>query len=332
MTIYQLILKVPGCVLCMKTNKRFIGVIILLLISLLIFSVVILFYGINFKNAKVGLIILNIRRNQLLGSIAVGAGLATVGTILQTYFSNNLASPHTLGVISLSGVGAALSIVFGLSTIYQFGFALGGALLIFLLISSSKMKHTSIIFIGIFLNFVGDSLIMWIKYLYAKIEDYASIDYWFWGSLEKITDNSLWLLLLMCVPIIILISYSSNFLDLISQGIEHQKKISFNIKSYKQNERVLILMSSIIIAISTMSTGKIGFIGLMAPHISKRLLKGLDHKKIMIVTALVGANILTLSLLLQIFLKIVGVGKFPIGLLLSIPGVIVFFYILRGKK
>ncbi|MGL1892001.1 MAG: iron ABC transporter permease [Spirochaetaceae bacterium] len=316
----------------MNKNIRFLTIISILIVTLLVFSFIVLFMGINFENQKVAAIIFGIRKKQLLGAISIGGGLAIAGTVLQTYFNNSLASPHTLGIISLSGVGAALSIVFGLSTVYQFGFALGGALLLFILISYSKMKHSNIIFIGIFLNFVGDSLIMWIKYLFAKIEDYASIDYWFWGSLEKITSKSQWWLLILIIPILVIIFKSSNFLDLISQGIEHQKNISFDRKRFNIHERVLILMTAIIVAISTITTGKIGFIGLMAPHIAKKIGYGFEHKKLLIISLLVGANILTISLFLQILLKNIELGKFPIGLLLSIPGIITFFYILRGNN
>ena len=321
-----------GYVLYMNNNRRYAIIIAALSVLLIISAVFVLIFGVNFDNPKISSIIFNIRKNQLLGAVSIGAGLAVAGTVLQTYFNNSLASPHTLGVIALSGVGAVVSIVFGLSAVYQFGFAFGGALVLFLLISFSRMQHSNIIFIGIFLNFMGDSLIMWIKYLYAKIEDYASIDYWFWGSLEKIDNSSLWWLLLLCLPIIILILKSSNFLDLISQGIDHHKGISYNIKLYKKNERIMILMTSGIVAISTMTTGKIGFIGLMAPHIAKKIGRGLEHKKLLVVSLLIGANILTMSLLMQIILKHNGIGKFPIGLLLSIPGIITFFYILRGNR
>jgi len=254
----------------MKNSYKFITLILILLIILCLFSILVIHYGINFENKHVADIILGIRIKQLCGAIAVGGSLAITGTVLQTYFNNSLASPHILGIISLSGVGAALSIVFGLSFVYQFGFALGGSLLFFILMSYSNIKHSNIIFIVIFLNFVGDSLIMWIKYLFARIEDYASIDYWFWGSLEKITSNTQWWLLALIIPVLTIIFKSSNFLDLISQGIEHQKNISFNTKIFIFHERLLIFMTSIIVAISTITTGKIGFIGLMAPHISKK--------------------------------------------------------------
>jgi ABC-type Fe3+-siderophore transport system permease subunit len=316
----------------MNNNKKFTYIFVKSSSILLIFSFIILNIGINFDNQKLSAILLGIRTNQLLGAIFIGSGLAIVGTVLQTYFNNSLASPHTLGLISLAGVGAAISIIFHLSKIYQFGFAFGGALILFLLISFSKIKDTNIIFIGIFLNFLGDSLIMWIKYLYAKIEDYASIDYWFWGSLEKITDTSLWWILVLIVPMVAIIIRSSTFLDLISQGMELQKNMSSNLYLFKRHEKSMILMSSIIIAIATITTGKIGFIGLMAPHISKKVGYGFEHKRMLIISALIGANILVISLFLQILLKNVGIGKFPIGLILSLPGVMTLFYILRGKQ
>lgn len=320
-----------GYVLYMTNNRKFLIITSMSILLLTVCSLCVLLYGIDLSSPTLALIIRRIRLNQLIAAISVGGGLAVAGILLQTYFNNNLASPHTLGVISLSGVGAAVSIVFGLSSIYQFGFAFSGALVFFLLLSFSNLKTSNVIFIGVFLNFVGDSLIMWIKYLFAKIEDYASIDYWFWGSLEKVTTNSLLWLVVLIVTSAIILKYS-NFLDLISQGIEHQKSVSFDLKLYKRNERGIIIFTSIIVAIAAITTGKIGFIGLMAPHIAKKIGNGLNHFRLLMISFLIGSNILTLSLILQIYLKKNGVGKLPIGLILSIPGIITFFYILKGRK
>lgn len=316
----------------MNRDNHFLFLILTLVGILILFSFLVVNFQVNYQNIKVGEIIYRMRENQLLAAITVGGGLAVTGAVLQTYFNNSLASPHTLGIISLSGVGAALSIVFGLSAIYQFSFAFIGALLLFFILSYSKLKHSNIIFIGIFLNFIGESLVMWIKYLYARIEDYAAIDYWFWGSLEKVSGNALWWLLMLSICVLVIILKSSTFLDLISQGMDHHKNISFNKKVFKNHERILILMTSSIIAIATITTGKIGFIGLMAPHLAKRIAFEFNHTKLLIISFLVGANILTISLFMQILLKHIEVGKFPIGLLLSVPGIITFFYILKGRK
>ena len=315
-------------------NKYHIGLTIKILI-LIIFSGLILSYGIDFSmKKKYYLVMLTLRFNQLLGSLFVGGGLATCGLILQSYFNNKLASPQTLGIINMSGVGAALSIALGFNSFWQIGFSLIGALIIFLVIPLFKMPQNGVIFLGIFLNFLGDSIIMWIKALFANAEDYVTIDYWFWGSLNKVTNFNRFYFIIIIIAVIILI-YKSSFLDLLSQGVDHVKNITINEKTYKFNEKIILLMIGLIITIATLTTGKIGFIGLIAPHLTKKIYNGMSHNKMIILTFLTGSCILTIALFTQILLEKLMFGTFLIGLIISIPGVIIIPFILiniRGGK
>lgn len=313
-------------------EKKFTLHVIVVTVILTVVSYLCLSWGVDTSVKKIASYLFIYRRNQVIAAIMVGAGLSVVGLVLQSYFNNKLASPNTLGIVSFSGVGAALAIVLGLATYWSFIFAFGAVLLLLWLVSHF-LKHgqSNVLLIGILFNLIAESLIMIIKHFFAALDDFVTIDYWFWGSLEKVTGQTIWwyIPLALCIAMIM---RSSFFLDMLSQGLSLVKNLTSSPKNFKRNEWIVILSSSIIVAICAVTTGRIGYIGLIAPHACKKIFRGIPHRKMLILTILYGALFITVALFLQIVLKRMGVGKFPISMILALPGVIfIFITLAKGR-
>ena len=145
------------------------------------------------------------RLPRLLASVLVGAALSVAGLTYQDIFSNQMASPDILGVSAGAGVGASISIYFGLSFV---GIGLcafvGGVLAVFLTVASSQLfgkkdrSSASLILAGIVVGGLMNSLLGLFKYL-SNDSQLASITFWLLGGFYNTTYSQL----IVLAPVII---------------------------------------------------------------------------------------------------------------------------------
>ncbi len=203
----------------------------------------------------------------------VGVGLSVSGLLYQETFRNKLVSPDLLGVSTGASVGAALAIVIGLSSalISVFAFFVG-LFTVFATVMIAKLfrngSSTILLLSGIIVGGFMTAILSMIKYFSDDITTLASITYWLMGSFESADMSRNFILIgvvSVCIVIILLISHPIN---LVNQGKDEAQTKGINYTFYRG---LIIVLSTILTAISVCFCGTISWIGLVIPHIVRLL-------------------------------------------------------------
>lgn len=276
-------------------------------------------------------ILWEIRLPMAIMAVNVGIALGISGACMQTILNNYLASPYTLGVSAGAGCGAAFAVITGLFSETIFSeyitsiFAILVALIVSLLICVlSKINHFSkhsMILSGISMMFLFQSIQAFLQFI-ADSDVMQNIVFWNLGSLEKSTWSKVYIITavnILVIPLIIKEAWSLTSLKL---GDIEAKVIGINVEKVRIKCYIFI---SIITAVSVSFVGSIGFIGIAAPHIARKLV-GDDQRYYLVVSGIVGAIMLSIATILS---KLVIPGiVFPIGIITSIIGVPFFLFII----
>ncbi len=275
-------------------------------------------------------IIVDIRIPRILSAVIIGSSLAVAGTTFQSMFVNPLVSPGILGVLAGASFGAALGMVFGLSWFYiqtltfLFGFI---AVLIAIFISLIFNVKNMILLVlgGVISSSLFTSLLSILKYSADPNDTLPAIVYWLMGSLAFSDKNSVFLLFIpMLIGIIILI-FSSKYLNALSLGDEEAKSLGVNVVFIKT---IAIFFATLISAMTVVLAGVIGWVGLIIPHIC-RMLFGADNKIVIPSSAIVGAIFLLVA---DNFSRTLFEHEIPLGILTSLVGIPIFIIVLKNAK
>ncbi len=280
------------------------------------------------------MIVRDIRLPISLMTLAVGACLGIGGCEIQTILKNPIASPYTLGITNAAAFGAALGLILNANvlnvpesimvTANAFAFALLASVCVYAFSSRQGAgKHTIVLF-GIALNFLFSALTMVLQYI-SDDEDLKSLVFWNMGSMLKTTWNK-YLIVLVALIFCFVVLYR-NAWKLTAMTLNDAKARSLGVDTQKVR-RMVIILTSVLTAFAVCFVGSVGFIGVIAPHIS-RYLVGEDQRFFMPLSGLVGAVVVSLSFVIS---KIIIPGVvLPIGLVTAIVGVPVFLTIIFNK-
>ena len=318
----------------MNKNKK---ILILGLISLLVCAID-LFIGVGelvprdllSLNDLQRTILFKIRMPEMATALIVGMILGLAGACMQTILDNPLASPFTLGVSSAAGFGASLFLLLGISiNLIAFG-AIGFALIAIIfvyIISRRNFAHTSsMILAGIAVKFFFDSLTSLMQYI-STDETLSSIVFWLFGSVSNTNPKQIAILFASFILTFILIIKDSHKLTSLRFGEDRAKSLGVDVKRVKIKTFMIV---SILSSIGVSFAGVIGFIGVIAPHLARKIL-GEDQRYYLIGSSLIGAILLVFSSGLS---KIVKPGAIlPIGIIASLVGLpLIFIFFFGGKN
>ena len=280
------------------------------------------------------MIVKQVRMPMALMAVVVGASLGIGGCEIQSILRNPIASPYTLGITSAASFGAAMGLLLNSNVFFlpdtlavtgnAFFFTVLVSLGIYVFSFQKRINKTAIILFGIALNFLFSSLTMILQYI-AEEDKLQSLIFWTFGSLLKTTWNKFyfvfWVLLFTSIVLY------RNAWKLTAMTLDDNKARSIGVP-VQQLRRRAILIVSLLSAVSVSFVGTIGFVGLVAPHISRQFV-GEDQRFFMPLSALLGAVILSCSFLLS---KLIIPGVIlPIGLVTSVIGIPFFIAIIFGK-
>ena len=285
--------------------------------------------------ATTAVIIWDFRLPYAVMAVVVGMALGLAGAEMQTILNNPLASPFTLGISSAAAFGASLAIVLdlglpGLSAEWVVGanafvFAILSALLLDALARWGAMSGAGMVLVGIALVFSFNALVSLMQFI-ASAEDLQNLVFWTMGSLSRATWPKVGGMLLAIALILPLTLRDAWKLTALRLG--EDRALSFGI-DVKRLRLVSLLRISFLAALAVSMVGTISFIGLIAPHIARRLF-GEDHRYYLPGSALVGAMILSLA---SIASKNIASGTIvTVGIITSLVGVPFFVSVVMRRK
>lgn len=284
---------------------------------------------------RMKVIVWDIRMPVALMALVVGASLSIAGTQMQSILNNPLASPFTLGISAGAGFGAALALAFGVALfpfavdyiipVNAFLMAMLTALAIYALSLRRGVTSETIILLGIALVFIFNALMSLIQF-FASQQAVAAVVFWTMGSLTKATWPKLAIAsaaLALSLPLLARRGWAPT-----AMRLGDAKAESMGVRPGRVRLEVLMIVS-LLAAISVSFVGTIGFVGLVGPHIA-RMLVGEDQRFLLPGAALSGALILSVGSVLS---KMAIPGTvIPIGIVTAIVGIPFFLYLILSRR
>ncbi len=272
----------------------------------------------------------NLRLPRALVTLAVGAGLAASGTVMQALFRNPLASPDLLGVSSGGALGAvlALSLGWGASNLFAVPLcALFGAFFAVLLVLALAKQGAGVerlLLCGVALTALLGAGTSFVLSLNAdQFGRVGSMIFWLLGGLEDRTWEHVVMagpgILLGCILLVPL----ARPMDLLALGEGGAQSLGVDVKRLRWK---LVALATVLTALATAVAGLIGFVGLIVPHLL-RLLVGPGHKRLLPLSMLGGASfLLACDLLTRL-----APGQLRVGVVSALVGGPFFLWLLRRK-
>ena len=342
-----------------RQHKKNTTVLIVMLLAVLALTLVCLFVGSSSMTVRQALetlfgggtngqrrIIWNIRLPRVLAAIIAGAGLGVSGLVMQTTLSNSMAAPSTLGVSNAAVFGANLSIIaFAggfLSTgnnlqnfdvganpyatsVLAFVFSTASVLLILGLCTVRSFSPNVVVLSGIAIGSVWTAATTILQF-YATDVGLSAAVVWSFGDLGRAsyrTDAIMAVVVLVGFIFFRLMAWRYNAL---LSGEATAKTMGVNVESLRFWS---LLLASLITAACVSFLGVIGFVGVICPHVTKKLL-GQDHRITVPVSCLTGSLLLLLADTLS---RSIGSGSaLPVGAITSLLGAPFFIAIIFGRK
>jgi len=271
-----------------------------------------------------------VRLPRILAAMLIGAGLSISGAALQGLFRNPLIDPSLIGVTAGAGFGGTLAILLigGGYPVVAAAFAFGiGSLLAVKGLASVKGRTSTLALVlaGVIVTAFFESAISIVKLLADPHQKLPAITYWLMGSIAATSYRDLLLMALAIVPpsiVIFLLRYQINILSL---GEDKARALGSPIETVQWTVFIAV---SFISAGVVATSGIVGWVGLVIPHIARTLV-GPDHGRLLPVSALIGAIYL---LLVDDIARTATVAELPIGIITALIGVPVFALILRRTQ
>jgi iron complex transport system permease protein len=280
-----------------------------------------------------------------LGAV-VGAALSIAGASLQGLLQNPLADPYLVGVSAGAAVGASIAVILGWS---EAVYGLGAALLAFavalitiaivyrLSLRRGRVRLEAFLLAGVVIGSFMWALVTLVMSI-AKPLDLQAVVSWLMGHLDA--PASRWPMITVTAMVAaggIAIYAFARDLNLLALGEEPAKQLGVDVELLK---KVVIALASLVTAAAVSVSGIIAFVGLMVPHIVRRLV-GPDHRVLLPASALFGAGFLMLAdgcargvlpwLNRGIPALHVPVGEIPVGVVTSLLGAPFFCYLLWAR-
>lgn len=339
-------------------NKRSITVMMAITIAAVLMSFICLFVGsshMSLSDCMAALvkngtannirIIWNIRIPRVLAAIIAGAGLSVSGLIMQTTLNNSMASPSTLGVSNAAVFGANLSIIafaggflstgnnvanYALganpyaTSVMAFLFSVTSILLILGLCKIRAFSPNVVVLAGIAIGSLWTAVTTILQF-YATDVGLSAAVIWNFGDLGRATyrtDAVMLAVVFSGLAFFMLMSWNYNAL---LSGEATAKSMGVNVDLLRFSS---LLLASMITAVCVSFLGVIGFVGIICPHVTKRLL-GQDHRFSIPVSAVSGSLLLIIADTLS---RSIGNGSaLPVGAITSLLGAPFFLAIIFSK-
>lgn len=275
-------------------------------------------------------IIIHSRLPRAVGALLIGAFLAISGALMQGMTRNYLASPSIMGVSDGSAFAITLCMVFMPDSnsmemiLYSF---IGSALSIVIVFGLASLLPGGLspVRMAILGTIIGTFLSSLSAAMAAYFQISQNISFWYNARLHQLNPELIKLAIPFAVIGIVLAIWLSKSITVLSLGEEIALSLGQKTKLIKFATMLTVV---ILTGISVALAGKIGFVGLIVPHIV-RFLTGVNYRWIIPCSGIVGALFLALCDVVSRFLNYPY--EMPIGVVTSLLGVPFFLYLIRSR-
>ncbi len=291
------------------------------------------------------IIVWNIRLPQTLTAFITGAGLAISGAAMQSILRNPLGSPFTLGISHAAAFGAAFSVmILGsgimtssgadtinitspfITTISAFSSSLLAAAII---VGISRLRGATpeiMILTGVALGAFFTAATMFLQF-FADDVQLAAMVFWTFGDTARASYRELGIITIFTVTISIYFFANSWNYNAIDAGDETARALGIPLDRIRM---IGMLLASLLTAAIISYLGIIGFVGLVVPHMVRRII-GADHRFLLPASFLGGGLLLLISDTVARLIMLPHI--LPVSVLTAFLGAPIFLYlILKGYK
>lgn len=270
-----------------------------------------------------------VRLPRTAAAVLAGAALGVAGALIQSVLNNAMASPNVIGVNAGAGLGALLaaSLVPGAAALLPgaaFAGALAAALFIWMLAAVAGLSRTTLILAGVTVSSILTACMNTLKLLFpdAAVGSTAFL----LGTLSGVTTAQVQRALPWLAAGFVLAALLAADLNVLQLGEDMAAGLGLPVARV----RFAALLTAALLAGAAVSfAGLLGFVGLLAPHIARRLVGG-DNRRLLPVTALASAD---LMLLCDVAARVLFAPfELPVGVLLSLVGGPFFLFLLLRRK
>ena len=273
-------------------------------------------------------LIFNLRLPRILAAILLGAALSGAGAVMQMIFRNPLVEPAFLGVSHGAAFGAGIAIVFaGGSPVAIQGCAAGFAFLGLLCsyVLAQRLRYGGwilrLILSGIAVSALFSSGLGLLKSMADPLRQLPELTFWLMGGLWAVGWRDVAHMLPLAAPALFVVWLMRWRVSLLSLGDE----TAFSLGVAAGRERALILGAAVAAVAAVVSVaGIVGWIGLLVPHVARRIV-GTDARKSIPASMLLGG---LFSLLCDDLARTATAGEIPLGIFTSLFGAALFLMLM----
>lgn len=283
-------------------------------------------------------IVWQLRLPRVLGVVAIGAGLACAGAVLQSLTRNDLADPFLLGISSGAAVGAVTVIVLGVSfaglvgsaavTFSAFVGALG-ALVLVLAIATARggdLPPARTVLAGVAVGYIGSSYASLLTIMEGDDHAAKRVLAWTLGSAAGLRWGSAVFLAIVALLALLVFVLLGPHLDAFAFGEDAARALGIRVERLRW---LLFVVTALMTAAMVAFAGAIGFVGLVVPHIVRGVV-GPGHRALLPLAALVGAALLLWADTLA--RSVVTGQEIPLGVVTAVIGTPFFVWLLRRRR
>ncbi len=271
------------------------------------------------------LILYQLRLPRALGALLAGSGLALSGLLLQKATSNGLAGPNIIGVNAGAGLGVALTLFLAPAAFYVLPVAafIGAFLTTLLIVGVANRLHrssTAVVLAGVAISALLNAVISFISLLEPDLLD--SYNHFSIGGVSGVQLRELLLpglLILLCA---VVARWLARPLNSLSLGDPVAASLGVRVKATRT---LCLILASASAAAAVSVAGLLGFVGLIVPHMARRIAPGAFRTQVALCLLLGGILVVAADLLGRVLL---APTELPVGILTALLGVPFFFYLL----
>lgn len=273
-------------------------------------------------------ILFDIRLPRILLGAAVGASLAAAGAGYQSLLRNPLAEPYLLGISNGAAVGTMIALVFfgahaWSRPIMAFAGALMSTLVVYRLARGrAGATPEKLILSGVIVTTFLSSAIVFITNLMDATRIRA-FTFWLLGDLSGTTGELLLVALSAVFVGTIILAFNARSLNLLMLGERDAFDLGVEVGRVRMT---VFLAASLLVGASVASSGSVGYVGLVVPHLV-RLSFGSDNRTLIIAAALAGALFVVVAD--TVARTVIAPRELPVGAITALIGAPLFIYLLR---